>query len=133
MLRAALVRTGLSHLSTRLAEEDQWDQILSGGERQRIAFARLLIQPPDIVIMDEATSALDELSQAKLMDLLRSDLDALTVLSVSHRPGLEQYHDREIHLVREEGGAAAVARHRRYPRFRQLWSRLRRTDSREDR
>lgn len=100
---AVLREVGLSHLSGRLGEEDDWDRILSGGERQRIAFARILINPPDIIIMDEATSALGEVSQAKLMGFLRTELAATTVLSVGHRPGLEEYHDREIYLVREEG------------------------------
>ena len=125
-LRDALTRVGLAHMLERLGDEDHWDQILSGGERQRIAFARLLIHPPDIIIMDEATSALDEMSQAKLMGFLRSDLADATVLSVGHRPGLEEYHDREIYLVREDGAQTSRARHRRYPKLRQMWSRFRR-------
>ncbi|MBV9078650.1 MAG: ABC transporter ATP-binding protein/permease, partial [Methylobacteriaceae bacterium] len=120
----ALRRCGLSHLAPRLDDEDQWDSILSGGERQRLAFARLLVRPPDVIIMDEATSALDELSQARLMSLLREDLADATVLSVGHRPGLEEYHDREIHLVRDEGEGGAHALHRRIPHLRYLWSRL---------
>ena len=128
----ALKRCGLLHLAGRLDEEDQWDAILSGGEKQRLAFARLLVHPPDIVIMDEATSALDEVSQAKMMEFLRSDLAEATVLSVGHRPGLEDYHDREIQLVREEGGGA-TAQHRRYPRLRQLWQQLTRLDAERSR
>lgn len=124
-LRDALQKCGLSHLVARLDDEEQWDTILSGGERQRLAFARLLIHPPDIIIMDEATSALDEMSQARMMGFLRNELVEATVLGVGHRPGLEEYHDREIYLVREEGGGAH-AQHRRYPRFRQFWSRFRR-------
>lgn len=123
VLKTALARCGLSHLGSRLDEEDAWDAVLSGGERQRLAFARLLVHPPDIVIMDEATSALDELSQGRLMGFLRTDLAEATVLSVGHRPGLEAYHDREIHLVREDGGGGH-AEHRRYPRLRQFWNRL---------
>ena len=131
-LADALTRCGLSHLAKRLDEEDQWDQILSGGERQRIAFVRLLVQPPDIVIMDEATSALDEMSQARMMGFFRQDLAEVTLLSVGHRPGLEQYHDREIYLVREDGTAGAHAHQRRYRGFRHLWQRLRRPGA-EDR
>ena len=129
-LKHALAECGLLHLSGRLDQEDNWDQILSGGERQRIAFARLLLHPPDIIIMDEATSALDEASQARMMGFLRTQLADATVLSVGHRPGLEQYHDREIHLVREGGAASAHAEQRRYPRFRQFWQRMRQGDGR---
>jgi putative ATP-binding cassette transporter len=127
-LEDALRRCGLSHLTPRLDEEDHWDAILSGGEKQRLAFARLLLNPPDIIIMDEATSALDEMSQARMMSFLRTDLADATVLSVGHRPGLEEYHDREIYLVREAGAAGSHAQHRRYPRFRNLMQRLRGSD-----
>ncbi len=125
-LREALRQVGLSHMTERLEDEDQWDQILSGGERQRIAFARLLIHPPDIVIMDEATSALDEMSQAKMMGFFRTELAAATLLSVGHRPGLENYHDREIFLVREDGSTGAVARQRHYRGLRRFLGRFRR-------
>jgi putative ATP-binding cassette transporter len=124
-LEEALRRCGLSHLTVRLDQEENWDAILSGGEKQRLAFARLLINPPDIIIMDEATSALDEMSQARMMGFLRQDLADATVLSVGHRPGLEEYHDREIYLVRDEGAVGSHAQHRRYSGFRHLMQRLR--------
>jgi putative ATP-binding cassette transporter len=125
-LEDSLARCGLAHLIGRLHQEENWDAILSGGEKQRLAFARLLVAPPDIVIMDEATSALDEMSQARMMEFLRHDLADATVLSVGHRPGLEDYHEREIYLVRDEGTIGARAQHRRYPRFRHLLQRMRR-------
>jgi vitamin B12/bleomycin/antimicrobial peptide transport system ATP-binding/permease protein len=127
-LTDALKRCGLAHLIPRLGEEDNWDGILSGGEKQRIAFARLLINPPDIVIMDEATSALDEESQARMMEFLRSDLVGSTVLSVTHRPGLEEFFDREIGLTRE-GSAPARTYEKRYQRLRRIWQRVARRPS----
>jgi len=54
---------GLEHYLDRLDAEAPWDQILSGGEKQRLAFARILLGNPDIIVMDEATSALDPRSQ----------------------------------------------------------------------
>jgi putative ATP-binding cassette transporter len=119
----ALKRCGLSHLIPRLGDEDQWEAILSGGEKQRLAFARLLVNPPDIVIMDESTSALDEESQGRMMEFLRTDLAHAMVLSVTHRPGLEEFFDREIKLMRQ-GSAPARTYERRYPRLTQLWQRL---------
>lgn len=109
-LHDALKRCGLSRFVGHLDDEDGWGHTLSGGEQQRFAFARLLIDPPDIVIMDEATSALDEVSEAKMMDLLRSDLATVTVIGVARRSGLDQYFDREINLHHSEGMARATVR-----------------------
>jgi putative ATP-binding cassette transporter len=108
---AALKRCGLSALAKRLDEPDtRWDQILSGGERQKIAFCRLLIQRPSIIILDESTSALDEDSQMSLLCLLREDLSYATVVSVGHRPGIEDFHDRKIELVKRVAGAEVTSR-----------------------
>jgi putative ATP-binding cassette transporter len=127
-LEDALKRCGLTHLIPRLDEEEQWTVILSGGEKQRLAFARLLIDPPDIAIMDEATSALDEDSQDRILEFLRTDLAATTVINVAHRPGLEEYHDGEINLIRVDAGHA-VTQDRHYPRLKPLWKRLLRTNA----
>lgn len=105
---AALKRVGLGHLTDRIAEEAPWDQTLSGGEKQRLAFARILLHQPDIIVLDEATSALDPDSQDKLMKLLTEELKATTIVSVGHRPELEQFHSRKITLERRRGGAKLV-------------------------
>ncbi len=112
-LREALVRCGLEHLVPRLDETEQWGSLLSGGEQQRFAFARVLINPPDILIMDEPTSSLDELSQFKLMEYMRDLLAATTVIHAGHRPGLEHFHDREIQLIREKSDGPATTHERR--------------------
>jgi vitamin B12/bleomycin/antimicrobial peptide transport system ATP-binding/permease protein len=104
----ALKQVGLGHLVDRLDEEAPWDRTLSGGEKQRLAFARILLHRPDIIVLDEATSALDPDSQDKLMELLTKELDATTIVSVGHRPELEAFHNRKITLERRRGGAKFV-------------------------
>ena len=108
VLAQALERCGLQRLIPRLNEEDRWDKQLSGGEQQRIGFARLLIHHPDIVIMDEATAALDVHSQASMMELFRHELANATVISVGHRPELEEYHTRKLSLRRHVSAEEAA-------------------------
>ena len=103
----AFKRVGLEHLADKIDEEGPWDQTLSGGEKQRLAFARILLHDPDIVVLDEATAALDPRSQIKLMKLL-VERPHLTLVSVGHRPELESFHTRKIVLARRAGGARLV-------------------------
>ena len=109
-----LTRCGLEHLIPRLDETDQWGSLLSGGEQQRLAFARVLIHPPAILIMDEPTSSLDQLSEFKLMEFMRDLLADTTVIHAGHRPGLERFHDRVIQLVREKRDGPATTQERRF-------------------
>jgi putative ATP-binding cassette transporter len=106
----ALRRCGVGYLAKRIGVEEAWSETLSGGERQAIAFARLLLQKPGVIIMDESTSALDEDRQTTLMSFFRADLAGSTLISVGHRPGLEDYHDSKITLHREPAGARMSSR-----------------------
>jgi putative ATP-binding cassette transporter len=105
----ALHKVGLDHLKEKIEEEAPWDQTLSGGEKQRLAFARLILHNPDIVVLDEATSALDEKSQDKMMDIVTQELPKATIVSVAHRVELEAFHSRKIVLERRKGGAKLVS------------------------
>ena len=105
----ALHKVGLDHLKEKIDEDAPWDQTLSGGEKQRLAFARLLLHKPDIVVLDEATSALDDQSQDKMMEMVTKELPKATIVSVAHRTELEAFHSRKIVLERRKGGAKLVS------------------------
>ncbi|MBR0755211.1 ABC transporter ATP-binding protein/permease [Bradyrhizobium jicamae] len=105
----ALHKVGLDHLREKIEEDAPWDQTLSGGEKQRLAFARLLLHSPDIVVLDESTSALDEKSQDKMMEMVTQELPKATIVSVAHRVELEAFHSRKIVLERRKGGARLVS------------------------
>jgi len=105
----AFKRVGLAHLVDRIEDEGPWDQTLSGGEKQRLAFARIFLHNPDIIVLDEATAALDPESQDKLMALLSKQPSDTALVSVGHRPELEAFHNRKIVLERRKGGAKLVS------------------------
>lgn len=108
-IKGALEKSGLDYLNDKIGEEAPWDQTLSGGEKQRLAFARLLLHDPDIIVLDEATSALDAKSQDKMMEMLIDELPNATIVSVAHRAELEAFHSRKITLERRDGGAKLVS------------------------
>src|SRR5215468_7689817 len=108
-IKEVLSKVGLEHLKDKIEDEETpWEQTLSGGEKQRLAFARLFLHNPDIVVLDEATSALDAKSQDKMMELLIKELPGATLVSVAHRAELEDFHSRKIVLARRKGGAKLV-------------------------
>ena len=86
-----------------------WSNVLSLGEQQRLAFGRVLVNRPKLVILDEATSALDMVAEAKMYTLLRNmaqkkmnsgqlSAPGLTYISVGHRPSLLAYHDKRLRV-----------------------------------
>jgi vitamin B12/bleomycin/antimicrobial peptide transport system ATP-binding/permease protein len=98
-LHDVLTKVALAPMIGRLAEEQDWAKVLSPGEQQRVAFARILLTKPKAIFLDEATSALDEGLEFALYHLLRTELPDCVVVSVSHRPTIEQHHRQELHLL----------------------------------
>jgi putative ATP-binding cassette transporter len=98
-IRSALDTVALGHLGSRLDEVTDWANVLSPGEQQRIAFARVFLAKPKVVYLDEATSALDEGQEFALYQAVRAQLPDCIVVSVSHRPSLEQHHDHKLELL----------------------------------
>jgi vitamin B12/bleomycin/antimicrobial peptide transport system ATP-binding/permease protein len=105
---AALTDAGLEHLVEHIHRDAPWERTLSGGEQQRLAFAQLFVQRPDIIVMDEATSAMDPDTQARLLNRITDILPQAAVISVGHRPELEEFHNRRLTLERRRGGAQLV-------------------------
>lgn len=69
---------------------------LSGGENQRIAFARALINNPDVIFADEPTGNLDSTTSQELFSLilsLREHYDTTFVI-VTHNENLANISDR---------------------------------------
>jgi putative ATP-binding cassette transporter len=130
-VKGALERCGLADFIGALDREERWDKSLSLGQQQRIAFARILLHRPRWVFMDEATSALDDESQDAMLSLFAEELQGTSVLSIGHRPGLEAFHSRTLHIRKtEEGAVRLTARPPEPPRWLRSLSTLRRQRAR---
>jgi ATP-binding cassette subfamily B protein len=58
---------------------------LSGGQKQRIAIARSILYKPEILVLDEAASAIDREGEKRLLENIKGELGARTLISVAHR------------------------------------------------
>lgn len=72
---------------------------LSLGEQQRLAFARIMIAKPQVVILDESSSALDLDNESDMYALIKSL--GCTCVSVGNRPSLVDFHDQILRLEGE--------------------------------
>lgn len=71
---------------------------LSGGERQRIAIARAIYSDPAFLFLDEASSALDDATEEQIMQEIRSLIEDVTVIAITHRTKAITAQDNVINL-----------------------------------
>jgi ABC-type lipoprotein export system ATPase subunit len=92
--RAMLERVGLSD------RIDHQPSQLSGGQQQRVAIARALINHPQIVFADEPTGNLDSKTSKEILQMFQdlSQQDGITVVLVTHDPGVAHYARRVIRI-----------------------------------
>ena len=74
---------------------------LSAGEAQLLAFARLLLRDPGVVILDEASSRLDPVTEGRLDQAITALLKNRTAIIIAHR--LRTVQKVEDILILEEG------------------------------
>lgn len=70
-----------------LDEADSMPNELSGGMRRRVAFARAVVDSPEIILFDEATAGLDPPTAREICQLMIKlrDLEGVSVVFVTHK------------------------------------------------
>ena len=92
-----LEMVGVGHKSNSFPTE------LSGGEKQRVAFARAIVNNPDIVIADEPTGNIDTKMTEGIMELLlKINKLGKTVIVITHDTQIVQSYNKRV--IRLENG-----------------------------
>ncbi|SMD36034.1 ATP-binding cassette, subfamily B [Reichenbachiella faecimaris] len=83
---------------------------LSGGQKLKIAFARLFLANPEVIILDEASSALDVESEKTIMKNIYKHFKGKTIISIAHR--MNTLTQADTLYVIDEGTFKEVGSHK---------------------
>jgi len=87
---------GLPHKANKFPNE------LSGGEKQRVAFARALINSPQIIIADEPTGNVDPVMSMEIMNLFSIiNQQGVTVVVVTHEKELVNNFNKRVITLKQ--------------------------------
>ncbi|BAU62954.1 ABC transporter related [Stanieria sp. NIES-3757] len=75
---------------------------LSGGQKQLLAFARVAIRNPHVLVLDEATASLDVKTEALIQEALEELLKDRTAIIIAHRISTIRNVDKILVLKRGE-------------------------------
>ena len=82
---------------------------LSLGEKQLIAFARILLRNPKIVILDEATANIDSDTEEKIKNAMKIIAKGRTTFIIAHR--LSTIKEADNIIVFESGNIVGIGKH----------------------
>lgn len=84
-LEEAVWHVNIAALTAQNANQEIGDSgnQISGGERQRIAFARVLLSDPKVIIVDEPIASLDPDNKQQINDLIFS-MNSVTRIVITH-------------------------------------------------
>ena len=118
VLHEALQKTGLinlvaNHSSGLDLPISEGGRGLSGGQKQLVAFTRLLLTKPSVLLIDEPTASMDNRQEQRCIQVLRGELQQGQTLVVStHKTALLDLVDRIIimdnHQIVMDGAKDAV-------------------------
>lgn len=86
------------------------DGSISAGERQLICIARVMLDPPQMLILDEATSSIDSLTEQRITNDFDKIMQGRTSLIVAHR--LSTIKSADVIIAMKDGQIIEKGTHR---------------------
>ena len=74
---------------------------LSGGQKQLLAFIRVLLNKPDILVIDEGTSNMDRGTESMIMNLIARLKSEMGILLISHRINMVKNLSDYIYVIED--------------------------------
>jgi vitamin B12/bleomycin/antimicrobial peptide transport system ATP-binding/permease protein len=103
----ALRRLGLERLVPLLEVARRWDRELSEDEQLALAFARVLVQAPQWLLIDDVFGSLDGDTLERVIDVFGRELARTGVIHIGGAQARDPLFARVVHLVKSPAGRAA--------------------------
>lgn len=100
----AMAAVGLERLAPQLDTSTRWDRRLSDDEKQCLAFARVLLQRPQWVVLNGALDVLDFESRARIQSLFSAQLSEVGLIDIGQDRGEERFFGRTLRLEIDPAG-----------------------------
>jgi putative ATP-binding cassette transporter len=102
----ALRRLGLERLVPLLDAARRWDRELSGDEQLALAFARVLLQAPQWLLIDDVFGSLDGDTLERVIEMFGHELGRTGVIHIGGAQARDPLFARVVHLVKSPAGRA---------------------------
>jgi len=93
-----LEQVGQKALIHQLNRVDAWEDVLSNEQQQCLGLVRALLHRPQWIFVQEALDSLPPDDEAKMLKLLAHELPHAGILTITHQPAAQAFHQRKLKL-----------------------------------
>lgn len=98
LVEKLLIQVGQKDLVKQLNRVDTWEQLLSNEQQQCLGVVRVLLHRPQWIFIQEALDSLAPSDETKMLTLLSKELPHTGILTITHQPAAEAFHQRKLKI-----------------------------------
>jgi putative ATP-binding cassette transporter len=95
-VESSLRRVGQKDLIKDLNRVDNWEDVLSNEQLQHLGVARALLHQPKWLFIQEALDSLSPDEGLKMLELIAKEMPQTGIMSITHQPTAEAFHQRKL-------------------------------------